>query len=365
MASSRSQPPWTAPKPAADTKLPPLKIYNSLTRAKNPFVPLDPEGKKVLWYACGPTVYDVSHLGHARNYVSTDIIRRILRDYFEFDTHFVMNITDVDDKIILRARQQHFLSQFKAKHPTVDEQVISTTRTAFDAYIRKNLPLVSEDISANNFTSEATRAYQHVQDGKSLACDGSPPGDKEAKIKMHLKTSERAALALKQAESSSGSVSRDAFYSATEDVLLPYLDSLYGTSINPYDHTIFTTLTKKYENLFFEDMRSLNVLDPDKLTRVTEFGPQIVQFVDKLVNKGFAYATSDGSVYFDISSYEKAGNPYARLEPWNRGDKDLQADGEGALSKKTTEKKSEADFALWKGSKAGEPAWKSPWGGMI
>lgn len=44
-------------------------------------------------------MYDDAHLGHARNYVSTDIIRRILRDYFEYDVEFVMNITDVDDKV--------------------------------------------------------------------------------------------------------------------------------------------------------------------------------------------------------------------------------------------------------------------------
>lgn len=74
-----------------------LKIHNTLKPgAPVPFVPI--EKGKVTWYACGPTVYDHSHLGHARNYVSTDIIRRILRDYFGFDVKFVMNITDVDDK---------------------------------------------------------------------------------------------------------------------------------------------------------------------------------------------------------------------------------------------------------------------------
>lgn len=62
-----------------------------------PFVPIT-KGK-VSWYACGPTVYDQSHLGHARNYVSTDIIRRILTYYFGFDVKFVMNFTDVDDKV--------------------------------------------------------------------------------------------------------------------------------------------------------------------------------------------------------------------------------------------------------------------------
>ena len=97
--SSRQQPPWRQPPSAAGVELPPLQVWNSLTKSKTPFVPIDPAGKKVSWYVCGPTVYDDAHLGHARNYVSTDIIRRIMRDYFKFDVKFVMNITDVDDKV--------------------------------------------------------------------------------------------------------------------------------------------------------------------------------------------------------------------------------------------------------------------------
>ena len=57
------QPAWEQPKKLQGVELPPLQIYNSLTKKKNDFVPLDPEGKKVTWYACGPTVYDISHLG--------------------------------------------------------------------------------------------------------------------------------------------------------------------------------------------------------------------------------------------------------------------------------------------------------------
>lgn len=97
--SSRQQPPWRQPPSQTGVELPPLQVWNSLTKSKTPFVPIDPAGKKVTWYVCGPTVYDDAHLGHARNYVSTDIIRRILRDYFKFDVKFVMNITDVDDKV--------------------------------------------------------------------------------------------------------------------------------------------------------------------------------------------------------------------------------------------------------------------------
>jgi cysteinyl-tRNA synthetase len=69
-----------------------IKVHNSLKPgAPVPFIPI--KKGKISWYACGPTVYDHSHLGHARNYVSTDIIRRILLHYYGFDVKFVMNFT--------------------------------------------------------------------------------------------------------------------------------------------------------------------------------------------------------------------------------------------------------------------------------
>lgn len=319
-------------------------------------MPIDPQGNKVTWYACGPTVYDDAHLGHARNYVSTDILRRILKDYFQFDLKFVMNITDVDDKIILRGRQQHLLSNFTAEHQKLDDEVVATAKAAYGAYLRKNLPLLPQDLDPGRYAEEAKKAYGAVLEGKSL--DSGVPGDKEAKLKMHLKTASAASEALLQGDS----LCVTEFYTRTEDILLPYLDSLHGSEIDAQNHSIFTKLTQKFENRFTEDVRALNCLDPDVVTRVTEYGPQIVKFVEKIVENGFAYVTSDGSVYFDISAFERAGNSYARLEPWNRNDKDLQADGEGALTKRNTEKRSDADFALWKSSKPGEPSWPSPWG---
>lgn len=61
-ATTRQMPAWHPPKgPRAGVKLPPLKIYNSLTRQKDAFVPADEEGKVVTWYTCGPTVYDDAH----------------------------------------------------------------------------------------------------------------------------------------------------------------------------------------------------------------------------------------------------------------------------------------------------------------
>ena len=80
-----------------------MKIYNTLTGRKEEFVPLIPNKVKV--YACGVTVYDHCHIGHARNAVVFDVIRRYLR-YKGFDVMYVRNFTDIDDKIINRAKQE-------------------------------------------------------------------------------------------------------------------------------------------------------------------------------------------------------------------------------------------------------------------
>lgn len=233
-----------------------------------------------------------------------------------------------------------------------------TCLAALKAYISKNLPLLPSETAPEEVSKQVEEHYDLVINGKSL--DGGVPGDKEAKIKMHIKT----ALAASEAMTSlkTDPIPSKDFNDRVQDILLPYLDSLYGSTINANDHSIFTKLTKKFEDRFMEDVRALNCVDPDVVTRVTEYGQQIVDFVGKVEKNGFAYRTSDGSVYFDIEAFEAANNNYARLEPWNRNDKDLQADGEGALTKKSSEKRSDADFALWKSSKPGEPSWPSPWG---
>lgn len=80
-----------------------LEVYNTLARKKEPFKPLH-EGE-VRMYICGPTVYDSSHLGHARSIVAFDVIRRYL-EYKGFDVRFIQNFTDIDDKMINRANEQ-------------------------------------------------------------------------------------------------------------------------------------------------------------------------------------------------------------------------------------------------------------------
>ncbi len=81
-----------------------LKLFNTLTRSGQEFVPLDPAGKAVGMYCCGPTVYDFGHIGNFRTFVFADLVRRYL-DFRGFAVKHVMNITDVEDKIIRRVRE--------------------------------------------------------------------------------------------------------------------------------------------------------------------------------------------------------------------------------------------------------------------
>ena len=95
-----------------------LKLFNTLTRSVQEFVPLDPQRKHVGMYCCGPTVYDFAHIGNWRTFVFADLVRRTL-EFSGYTVTHVMNITDVEDKIIKRVREQKttlraFTGQFEA-----------------------------------------------------------------------------------------------------------------------------------------------------------------------------------------------------------------------------------------------------------
>src|SRR4030088_1341093 len=83
----------------------PLRLYNTLTRQKEDFAPIDPANVRL--YACGPTVYDHLHIGNGRMLIVFDVLFRLLRrEYGESHVTYVRNITDVDDKINARAAER-------------------------------------------------------------------------------------------------------------------------------------------------------------------------------------------------------------------------------------------------------------------
>ncbi|AAS54011.2 AFR640Wp [Eremothecium gossypii ATCC 10895] len=329
------QPPWQKPVRAAEQ--PVLKLYNSLTRTKDEFIPLS-QGRNVTWYSCGPTVYDASHMGHARNYVSIDINRRLIEDYFGYHVEFVQNVTDIDDKIILRARQEHLYAEYVAAHPSVDQLVLADATEAVVQYFRKHLNPDLTTISA----------YEQWYAKLDLARER----EANAKFAMHTAAVGRALDALENP-------TVPGFLTAVKDVLVPLLDGRSGASVR--DPDVFRALAAHWENSFNADMERLGVRPPSVTTRVSEYVDEIVKFIERIVANGYAYATSDGSVYFDTVQFEAGGHAYPKCQPWNRGVADLIADGEGALAT-GTEKQNPNDFALWKASKAGEPEWPSPWG---
>src|ERR1700743_390361 len=93
-----------------------LKLFNTLTRSVQEFVPLDPQRKHVGMYCCGPTVYDFAHIGNWRTFVFADLVRRTL-EFSGYEVKHVMNITDVEDKIIRRVLELKIpLHEFTGKY---------------------------------------------------------------------------------------------------------------------------------------------------------------------------------------------------------------------------------------------------------
>ena len=92
-----------------------LRIFNTLSRSVQEFVPLDPANRKVGMYCCGPTVYDFAHVGNWRTFVFGDLVRRYL-EFKGFVVTHVMNVTDIEDKIIKRVREAgSSLNEFTAR----------------------------------------------------------------------------------------------------------------------------------------------------------------------------------------------------------------------------------------------------------
>lgn len=329
-----------------------LKIFNSLTRDKEIFNAN--QAKVIKWYTCGPTVYDVAHLGHARCYITFDIIRRILANYFGYEVFYVMNITDIDDKIIKRARSNHLCDQYKKQtiqkliHENGHQDIIEYIKNAIEQYRSRRKDeedKFKRDMIANVVTSsqaaleELGRYLSKISDLKNSG-DNNPKNDS---IDKRTKDFEE-------------------IFHKLNDIIADDQDTLLGHTIT--DHKIFESLTVHYEQEFHDDMKKLGVLPASALTRVSGFIPQIGAYIKRLEQNEFAYKAPSGSIYFDTNKFHNdPKHKYAKLVP-EAFDSEASSqsktydEGEGELSSKTSqEKRSANDFVLWKKSKPGEPSW--------
>jgi len=118
-------------------------------------------------------------------------------------------------------------------------------------------------------------------------------------------------------------------------------------------------LASRFIDEFRADMESLGCLPPTDEPRATEYVPQMVETIERIVAHGHAYATRDGSgdVFFDVRSLPG----YGLLS--GRTDASVNRAGASERVAQDSRKRDAADFALWKGARAGEPSWPSPWGG--
>jgi len=139
-------------------------------------------------------------------------------------------------------------------------------------------------------------------------------------------------------------------------------DVVYARNITDVDDKInaaarvqgvdFREITEKFAEIYRQDMRALGVLDPDVEPKVTDHIPQLIDMVQRLLDKGHAYE-ADGHVLFDVGSFPE----YGQLSRRNRDDMIA-----GARVEVAPYKRDPADFVLWKPSDADTPGWDSPWG---
>uniref|UniRef100_A0A1B0CUW7 tRNA synthetases class I catalytic domain-containing protein n=1 Tax=Lutzomyia longipalpis TaxID=7200 RepID=A0A1B0CUW7_LUTLO len=243
-----------------------------------------------------------------------------------------MNITDIDDKIIKRARQNHLLDEYLACERSLEDllQDYEKVLVAFKGTLEKTVD------------EEKKTMLQNLRQRMTDSLDALTE-------------------AIKSADAGKVNEAKEKFLTTIRDPLAEWLDTQKGDKVT--EKSIFGRLSRKWEEAFHKDMEALNVRPPDVLTRVSEYVPQIVAYIEGIIARGFAYE-SNGSVYFDVGRFDATPEHfYAKLVPEAFGDAKSLAEGEGDLTEdRVGEKRSPNDFALWKCSKSGEPWWDSPWG---
>ena len=133
-----------------------LTLYNTLTRRQEPFEPLEPG--KVRMYCCGVTVYDLCHLGHARSYIAWDTVRRYLL-WRGYQVRYVQNFTDIDDKILNRAKETN---------STMESVAERYTQTYFEDMARLNV-LEADEYPRATHTLDGIKRLIHELEQKGFA----------------------------------------------------------------------------------------------------------------------------------------------------------------------------------------------------
>ncbi|MES1921834.1 hypothetical protein MHBO_003371 [Bonamia ostreae] len=229
--SKQAHPHWEVPKPNLNKN---LFVYNSLTSQKNPFYSLNEN--IINWYACGPTVYSSAHLGHARAYMTFDIIRRILGEYFHYDINYVMNITDIDDKIILKARRNFLLEAYLEKNEKSNLE-------------RKFKSAIEESVG------NALGKLEELEEKLKLADERQ-----KSEIEQVIKGEKVKLKSVRKMKSFS--IKKLIETSQSRDVLSESLDRESGE--REIDFSIFKKHSKKFEEEFFEDMKVLRTISKNK-----------------------------------------------------------------------------------------------------
>jgi len=160
-----------------------LKIFNTLSGNKDEFKPI--KGKKVNIFVCGPTVYDYSHLGHARNYIIFDSFIKYLKN-IGFNVFYLQNITDLDDKIIARARE---------KGVAPKDLAIAFEKEYLKDMKALGISSVSKYARATSYIKEIVSQVQRLQDkGFAYKIEGDGVYYDIAKFKNYGKLAGRTAL---------------------------------------------------------------------------------------------------------------------------------------------------------------------------
>ncbi len=155
-----------------------IRLYNTLTRAEEPLEPIEPPRVRV--FVCGPTVYDRSHLGHAKTYTQFDLVVRHLRKR-GLDVFYLVNVTDIDDKIIARANERgidarELAREFEALYV---EDMEALGNTSVDRYARAT-DFIDQIVSQVQRLAEGGHAYE-LADGWYFDIDSFPEYGKLAK----------------------------------------------------------------------------------------------------------------------------------------------------------------------------------------